>query len=97
MGCPHTPDQTCDCRRPGAGLIEMALDRHHLSRGGWLICADQESVQAGRTAGLHTIRVGPLTQDHRAAVHRADYEARDLRDAANWILMQSLAPMGEPA
>jgi len=78
-------------------LIEMALDRHHLSRGGWLICADQESVQAGRTAGLHTIRVGPLTQDHRAAVHRADYEARDLRDAANWILMQSLAPMGEPA
>jgi hypothetical protein len=62
------------------------------SRGSWFVGGDQEGVVAGRNAGLKTIRVGPVGEDHLSAVHRPDFEARDLLDAANHILFETLAP-----
>jgi hypothetical protein len=68
------------------------MEQHDLPRrGGWYVSADQEGVVAGRTAGLHTIRIGPAGVDHLSSVHRADYEARDLLDAANHILVEQFA------
>jgi histidinol phosphatase-like enzyme len=82
----------CDCAKPGIGLIRTSIEQFGIRRrGGWYIGADQEGVVAGRRAGLHTIRIGPLGVDHLSAVHRADYEARDLIDAANHILIEELA------
>lgn len=90
--CPHGEDADCQCAKPGSGLIEEAIKDLGLEqRGGWYITADQEGVVAGRNAGLRTVRIGPAGEDHLSAVHRADYEARDLLDAANRILMESLA------
>ena len=92
VGCPHR-DVPCGCRKPGTGLVDLTAHRYGVQkRGGWYIAGDQGGVQAGRNAGLHTIRIGPLAGDHLSAVHRPDYEARDLLDAANWILVQSLTP-----
>lgn len=89
--CPHGEDGSCRCAKPGSGLIELAMERHGVStRGGWHIGGDQEGVQVGRSAGLRTIRIGPSGGDHLSAVHRADYEARDLLDAANRIMLESL-------
>jgi hypothetical protein len=88
--CPHGGDGTCDCATPGAGLIEVAIEQHDLlRRGGWYVAGDQAGVVAGRVAGLHTIRIGPVGEDHLSAVHRPDYEARDLLDAANHILVEA--------
>ena len=42
--------------------------------------------------GLRTVRIGPLGEDHLSSVHRPDYEARDLLDAANTIMLDALAP-----
>ncbi len=90
--CPHGEDADCQCAKPGSGLIEEAIKDLGLhQRGGWYITADQEGVVAGRNAGLRTVRIGPTGEDHLSAVHRADYEARDLLDAANRILLESLA------
>jgi D-glycero-D-manno-heptose 1,7-bisphosphate phosphatase len=98
VACPHRPDEHCTCRKPGHGLIEIAVARYEIpARGGWHISGDQEGVQAGRSAGLHTVRIGPPSEDHLIAVHRADYEARDLLDAANWILAASLEGPPQPA
>jgi D-glycero-D-manno-heptose 1,7-bisphosphate phosphatase len=92
VACPHPPAEGCSCRKPQHGLIDIAVARYGIhGRETWHISGDQEGVQAGRSAGLHTIRVGPPSEDHLTAVHRADYEARDLLDAANWILVRSLA------
>ena len=46
---------------------------------------------AGRSAGLHTIRIGPHGSDHMSVVHRPDFEARDLMDAANHIMVEALS------
>ena len=90
--CPHSPAQTCDCAKPHSGLVEMALVDERLdAHQTWHVGGDQESVQVGRGAGLRTIRVGPSSEGHLGTVHRADYEARDLLDAANWILVQAVA------
>lgn len=90
--CPHGEHGTCECAKPEAGLIEIAVHDLKLSRrSGWHIGADQEGVQAARSAGLKTIRIGPHGEDHLSNVHRADYEARDLLDAANRIMLESLS------
>jgi D-glycero-D-manno-heptose 1,7-bisphosphate phosphatase len=92
VSCPHGEDGACDCAKPGNGLIQSGLKEQGLERhAGWYVGGDQEGVVAGRTAGLHTIRIGPAGEDHLSAVHRADYVARDLLDAANRILLEALA------
>ncbi len=91
VGCPHD-NRSCGCAKPGSGLIELAMSRHGLPRHrGWFIGADQEGVVSARGAGLNTIRIGPAGIDHLSAVHRPDYEARDLLDAANHILVEELS------
>lgn len=92
--CPHESpqDPTDACHKPESGLVEVARDRYELpADGGWYIAGDKEGVQAGRQAGLRTIRVGPPDDDHRTAVHRADYEARDLMDAATRVMLEGLS------
>ncbi len=90
--CSHAEDERCECAKPGHGLIEQTLRENGLSRrGGWFVGGDQEGMVAGRGAGLRTIRIGPAGDDHLSSVHRADYEARDLLDAANRILLEALA------
>jgi D-glycero-D-manno-heptose 1,7-bisphosphate phosphatase len=90
--CPHTRDDACQCAKPGSGLIELALEDLALSAdGGWYVCGDQQGVVSGRTAGLKTVRIGPAGDDRLSAIHRADYEARDLLDASNHIMYEALA------
>jgi D-glycero-D-manno-heptose 1,7-bisphosphate phosphatase len=90
--CPHARDEQCECAKPGNELIQTVMSSDGgLPRGGWYVGGDQEGVVAGRTAGLHTIRIGPLAEDHLSAVHRADYDARDLMDAATRIMLEVLA------
>ena len=90
--CSHGENGDCNCSKPGNGLIVSTLTEHGYSAAsGWHIGGDQEGVVAGRTSGLKTIRIGPHGADHLSEVHKPDYEARDLMDAANRILMETLA------
>lgn len=91
--CPHGESGTCDCAKPGSGLVAHAVAETGIRpRHAWYIGGDQEGVYAGRAVGMRTIRIGPLGEDHLSTVHRPDYEARDLLDAANRILFDSLQP-----
>jgi histidinol phosphatase-like enzyme len=90
--CPHGDDYACTCAKPGHGLIDQYLDDGgRRGRNGWYVGGDQEGMVAGRGAGLRTIRIGPHGEDHLSTVHRPDYEARDLLDAANHVLIEELA------
>jgi histidinol phosphatase-like enzyme len=88
--CEHGEQGTCDCAKPGHGLITRHLGRGRRADNGWYIGGDQEGMVAGRSAGLRTIRIGPHAGDHLSAVHSPDYEARDLLDAANHVMTQVL-------
>jgi FMN phosphatase YigB (HAD superfamily) len=91
--CPHGEAGTCDCAKPGSGLVEEAVAQTEVRpRHSWYIGGDQEGIQAARSVGLRTVRIGPLGEDHLSAVHHPDYEARDLLDAANTIMLDALAP-----
>jgi hypothetical protein len=90
--CDHDSTESCDCAKPGHGLIEAHLDSRHKAENGWYVGGDQEGMVAGRSAGLRTIRIGPHSEDHLSIVHRPDYEARDLMDAANHIMVEALSP-----
>jgi histidinol phosphatase-like enzyme len=88
VACRHQRGQPCACRKPSGGLLERArdelgLDLHHA----WLI-GDEGDVTAGRAKALRTIRVGPSDTERSGPTVAPDYEARDLLDAANWILLQ---------
>lgn len=88
IACRHQRGYSCACRKPSAGLldraaVELGLDLRHA----WLI-GDDGNIAAGRPRALRTIRVGPSATEHSGPAVVADYEARDLLDAANWILLQ---------
>jgi D-glycero-D-manno-heptose 1,7-bisphosphate phosphatase len=57
--CPHHPDhQKCFCRKPGSLMIEKAMARFDIDPGrSWVIGDSERDVEAGRKAGLQTIRV----------------------------------------
>ena len=89
--CAHGENGSCTCAKPETGLIADAMSKFGIDpRHSWYVGGDQEGVFAGRHAGLHTVRIGPTGQDHLSAVHRPDYEARDLMDAANHIILDAL-------
>ena len=92
VSCRHRGGDACDCRKPSLGLIERVRDELGLElEGGWLIGGDVDVV-AGRDAGLRTVRVGPATVGRAGPTLTADYDARDLLDAANWVLLSEALP-----
>lgn len=73
--CPHHPEgsvreyrRTCDCRKPAAGMIELAMREWPVEREGSFLVGDRErDVQAGRAAGLRTYLLG-VEEDLRDVV-----------------------------
>jgi hypothetical protein len=58
----------------------------------WLLTGDPRAVGPARRAGLRVIRIGPRPAGVEAEVERPDYEARDLRDAVNHLLVSDAFP-----
>jgi D-glycero-D-manno-heptose 1,7-bisphosphate phosphatase len=85
--CPHHPgagrppfDVACDHRKPAPGMLRSAAERLGLRlEQCWMVGDKESDVEAGRGAGCRTIR---LTLGATAA----DFQARDLGDAARCIL-----------
>lgn len=91
--CPHLPKAGCDCRKPLPGLILQALKTHSLDPGHSLMVGDSaRDIECGLAAGcVKTILVatgnGPVALKTLAAKGIVpDYYAKDLFDAALWII-----------
>jgi D-glycero-D-manno-heptose 1,7-bisphosphate phosphatase len=79
---------SCECRKPSPFFLFQARDEFGLSlEESWMIGDRVTDVACGRAAGTRTIRV---LEDHpalrRADELKADYEAKDLGEAAEIIL-----------
>lgn len=88
--CPHHERDGCECRKPKPGLFEQAIAEHHYERGGSVAIGDRpRDVEAGRSAGVRTVRItgGPYGEERAASDSaRADHDAPDLLSAAQWVL-----------
>ena len=82
--CPHEAG-TCDCRKPGTGMLEQARedDPEIVFERAVMIGDSQIDVDAGRAAGIRTVAIGPAS----GASHRAV----DLGDAVDWALSAAVA------
>ena len=85
--CPHKPDDNCKCRKPKTKFLKDAEKKFNINLRESYVIGDMKSdFELGKNAGCKTIHV--LTGHgikHKNEV-KPNYFARDLLDAAKWIL-----------
>ncbi len=87
--CPHAPDDRCDCRKPEIGLLKRAETDTGLPLASAFMIGDKAAdVEAGQRAGCRTVLVLTGYGKEMRARCNPDFVARDLREAADWIVAQ---------
>lgn len=90
--CPHLPNDGCECRKPGLGMINAACDEFAIDlSSSWIVGDKKIDVETGVNAGIKNAMV--LTgygSDHRAVLeHSPDIVADDLLAVVSQILAKS--------
>ncbi len=85
--CPHKPEDNCECRKPKIKFLKEAEKEFSIDLKKSFVIGDKKAdIKMGKNAGCRTILVltgnGLQTKDEV----EADYFAKDLLDAAKWIL-----------
>jgi D-glycero-D-manno-heptose 1,7-bisphosphate phosphatase len=94
--CPHHPEGNireysieCSCRKPQAGMLLQAADKHNIDMSrSWMIGDILNDVEAGHLGGCRSILIdnGNETEWILNETRTPDYKARNLFDAARHIL-----------
>ncbi|MBI1935320.1 HAD family hydrolase [Candidatus Woesearchaeota archaeon] len=85
--CPHKPDDNCDCRKPKIKLLKQAEEEFNVDLQKSFVIGDRKSdFEMGRDAGCRTIHVMTGYGSNAKNEVHPDYAARDLLDAAKWII-----------
>lgn len=86
--CPHQPQDSCDCRKPGTGMLIKAKNDFNLDLKKSFVIGDQMTdIEMGKRAGCKTIliKTGYGGDDKKIDV-KPDFTAENLLEAANIIL-----------
>jgi D-glycero-D-manno-heptose 1,7-bisphosphate phosphatase len=83
--CPHTPEDDCECRKPGTALLARAARELDFEPAESFVIGDKEcDIELGRRAGATTLLVrtgyGSEVADNGSA--SPDYVTKDLAEAA---------------
>ena len=102
--CPHSPDETCNCRKPAAGLFEQISERYSMDLQGVPAVGDSlRDLQAGAALGCasHLVLTGkgaalkdkplPAEYPEGTQVHA------DLAAFVEWLLQQTATKTGAVA
>lgn len=91
--CPHMPEDGCDCRKPEPGLIYQAREKYLIDLSAAVMVGDSaRDIECARRAGCGraVLVQGGLENDAekelKARQVRVDYVAKDLLEAAAWIV-----------
>ena len=89
--CPHLPDKRCSCRKPETGLILKAAGELGLNLARSFVVGDKASdIELGQRVGASSVLVltgaGKEEQGNINAEKGPDYVAKDLPEAASWII-----------
>lgn len=90
--CPHHPDFTgpCSCRKPGRGMVDMALADHQLDLGRSFVIGDCKSdvdlaFKIGAGSVLVTTGYGREELKLFSDGRKPDHIAVDILEAVTWI------------
>ena len=93
--CPHHPDDGCQCRKPGTGMLEQAIAEYDIDAARSYMLGDKpKDAGAGQNVGAMGILIpepnerDALMKERKNWVAEPDYLADDFTDAVNWILQQ---------
>ena len=94
--CPHVSADECDCRKPKTGMLERAAAELRLDLKKSFVVGDRGGdVELAHRAGSRSILVrtgfgeGELAWHAAKWPHQPDFVAKDLAEAADWILMET--------
>lgn len=85
--CLHKPEDNCNCRKPKTKFLEDAQKEFNVDLKRSYVIGDRKSdFEMGENAGCRTIHV--LTGNGMNSANEVvpDYFAKDLLDAAQWIV-----------
>jgi len=93
--CPHTSGDNCNCRKPRTGMLDRAALEHALDLRRSVVVGDRfGDMELARNVGARAILVRTGYGEGELAWHAAkwrfqpDSVAKDLAQAAEWILRQ---------
>ncbi|MBI4452493.1 HAD family hydrolase [Candidatus Woesearchaeota archaeon] len=87
--CPHKPEDNCECRKPKAKLIKDAEKDFDIDLSKSFMIGDKRiDIEMGHNAGCKSILVLTGNGMKEKENSEANYVARDLLDAAKWILSE---------
>ncbi|NWF52022.1 MAG: lipopolysaccharide heptosyltransferase II [Nitrospirae bacterium] len=82
--CPHHPDERCSCRKPELGMALRARAEHKIDFKKSYVVGDKESdMLLAKAMGAKGIFV---KTGHDKESFSAEYKAKDLKEAVDWIL-----------
>ena len=87
--CPHHPDDGCNCRKPKPGLFLKAIKENNIDVSKSYVVGDRiMDVLAGKTIGSKTVIIPSELglKELKESKANPDYIAKDLFDAAEWII-----------
>jgi D-glycero-D-manno-heptose 1,7-bisphosphate phosphatase len=106
--CPHHPEgavetyrRSCDCRKPGRGLVDRAAREFGIDPSRSFVVGDRWlDIQLARAVGARAVLVrtgfGSIAERQQPSDVTADAITDNLVDAANWILGRTPAGKLEP-
>ncbi|MBI2541630.1 HAD family hydrolase [Candidatus Woesearchaeota archaeon] len=85
--CPHAPEDNCGCRKPKTKMIKDAERDFKIDLSKSFVIGDKKiDVDMGHNSGCKSILVLTGNGMKEKENANADYIAKDLIDAAKWIL-----------
>lgn len=88
--CPHKPEDNCECRKPKTRLLKDAEKEFDIDLKKSFIVGDKKiDIELGKNAGCRTILVLTGNGMKEKEGVKADFVAKDLIEAAKWILRNS--------
>ncbi len=85
--CPHHPDENCSCRKPEAGMVLEAREKHKIDiKKSYVVGDKDDDMLLARTVGAKGILV--MTGKQKESAY-ADFVARNLSEAVMIIINDS--------
>ena len=98
--CLHRPDEGCECRKPGIGLVRQAREELGLSTDRAFVMGDRAiDIALARNIGAVGIFVSSGYQPERERAQMLargispDFTASNLGEAVDWVIRFSLSPV----